>query len=154
VATATSPAHAQSPMGGGMGMGGGGMGPMGGGGMPGQGGQGDKKKDGPAEAAPKDKKALQPIEPVPAQPRGLRQLQLFELPGYMRISEDYFHRHDLGTGKGNIQPNGSNYHNQELLDNPHFVPPSVSAETTSGFDEGETRNNADCIGTLQAQQLN
>lgn len=155
VATTSSTAHAQSPMGGGMGMGGGGMGPMGGGGMPGQGpGQGDKKKEGPAEAAPKDKKALQPIEPVPAQPRGLRQLQLFELHGSMRMRGDYFHRLDLGAGKDTANPVGTNYNDQAALDNPHFLPPSVAAETVGGFDEGAAQSDANCIGTLSSQGLN
>jgi uncharacterized protein (TIGR04551 family) len=154
----TSTAHAQGPMGGGMGMGGmgggmGGMGPMGGGGMPGQGGQGDKKKEGPAEAAPKDKKALQPIEPVPAQPRGLRQLQLFELHGYMRMRGDYFHRLDLGLGKGQNYV-GSNYGNDATIDNPYFVPPSVAAETIGGFGEGTVKSDANCFDTLSAAGLN
>ena len=36
---------------------------------------------------------------MPAQPRGLRQLQLFELHGYMRMRADYFHRLDLGLDR-------------------------------------------------------
>lgn len=134
-------------MGGGMG-----MGPMGGG-MPGQPGQGEKKKEGPAEAAPKDKKALQPIEPVPAQPRGLRQLQLFELHGYMRMRGDYFHRPDLGLGKGQNQVVGSNYGDDANLQNPWFVPPSVAAETVGEFGEGDAQTQANCVGTLLAQGL-
>lgn len=144
-------------MGGGMGMGGGGMGgmgPMGGGGMPGQGGQGDKKKEGPAEAAPKDKKALQPIEPVPAQPRGLRQLQLFELHGYMRMRADYFHRLDLGSGKSNQSTIGTNYGDNSALQNPYFVPPSVAAETVGGFGEGVGASDVNCVGTLTGVGIN
>lgn len=136
-------ARAQAPMGGGMG-----MGPMGGGGMPGQGGQGEKKKEGPAEAAPKDKKALQPIEPVPAQPRGLRQLQLFELHGYMRMRGDYFHRLDLGHGKSNNSTIGTNYGDDSALQNPYFVPPSVAAETVGQFGDGVGASDVNCVGTL------
>ncbi|WAS96105.1 TIGR04551 family protein [Nannocystis punicea] len=155
--TGSSTAHAQAPMGGGMGMGGmggGGMGPMGGGGMPGQGGQGEKKKEGPAEAAPKDKKALQPIEPVPAQPRGLRQLQLFELHGYMRMRADYFHRLDLGSGKSNQSTIGTNYADNAALENPYFVPPSVAAETVGGFGEGSSASDVNCVGTLTGLGIN
>lgn len=147
-------ASAQGPMGGGMGMGG--MGPMGGGGMPGGGpGQGEKKKEGPAEAAPKDKKALQPIEPVPAQPRGLRQLQLFELHGYMRMRADYFHRLDLGLGKGQNSVVGTGYADDANLDNPHFVPPAQVGEVPDG-DYGEDMgvpSDGNCYGTLIAQGL-
>lgn len=152
----TGQARAQGPMGGGMGMGG--MGPMGGGGMPGGpgSGQGDKKKEGPAEAAPKDKKALQPIEPVPAQPRGLRQLQIFELHGYMRMRGDYFHRLDLGLGKSNNTYVGSTQYDQSSLGSPYFVPPSQSSETENGTYGGgaEVASDANCFGTLQAQGLN
>lgn len=157
---AASPvARAQAPMGGGMGMGGmgGGMGPMGGGGMPGGGGPGqDKKKEGPAEAAPKDKKALQPIEPVPAQPRGLRQLQLFELHGYMRMRGDYFHRLDLGLGKNANSSLGTVYADDANANNPWFVPPSVVGETPDGNygDDAAQFTDASCFGTLSAQNLN
>ena len=156
-ATLSGRAHAQAPMGGmgGMGMGGGGMGPMGGGGMPGQGGQ-DKKKEGPAEAAPKDKKALQPIEPVPAQPRGLRQLQLFELHGYMRMRSDYFHRLDMGLGKNANSYVGTGYADDANLNNPHFIPPSQVGETPDGAygDDTGVAGDANCYGTLIAQGLN
>lgn len=140
---------------GGMGMGG--MGPMGGGGMPGQGGPGqDKKKEGPAEAAPKDKKALQPIEPVPAQPRGLRQLQLFELHGNMRMRGDYFHRLDLGLGKSANVPVGTGYADDANAANPNFVPPAQVGEVPDGTygDDSGVPNDANCVGTLTAQGLN
>jgi hypothetical protein len=65
------------------------------GGPPGGPGKRDKK-EGPAEEAPKDKQALKPIEPVPAEPIGRRRIQLFELHGYMRLRADYFHRLNLG----------------------------------------------------------
>lgn len=150
----STPASAQGPMGGGMGMGG--MGPMGGGGMPGGGpGQGDKKKEGPAEAAPKDKKALQPIEPVPAQPRGLRQLQLFELHGYMRMRADYFHRLDMGLGKSQNAVVGTGYADDANLDNPWFVPPAQTGEVPDGDygDDTGVPNDANCFGTLIGRGL-
>jgi uncharacterized protein (TIGR04551 family) len=59
---------------------------------------GKEKKEGPAEEAPKDKKALQPIEAIPAEPAPRRRVQLFEAHGYMRMRGDYFHRLDLGLG--------------------------------------------------------
>lgn len=68
---------------------------FGGGGAPPQ-QQGEDKKEGPAEEAPEDKQALRPVEPVPAQPRRLRRVQLFELDGYLRLRGDYFHRMNLG----------------------------------------------------------
>ena len=146
-------------MGGGMGgMGGMGGGGMGGGGMgqgPGQGGKPDKK-EGPAEAAPKDKQALQPIEPVPAQPRGLRQLQLFEIHGYMRMRADYFHRLDLGIGKTNGQSVGSTYGDNDATDNKFFPPPAVANETIEGMPAaaGAAGNAANCFGDLQSKGVN
>src|SRR5688572_23403100 len=85
----TASAAAPGGMGGPMGPGapGGGMG-----GQPPGGGRGEEKKEGPAEEAPEDKEALRPIEPVPAQPRRLRRVQLFDLHGYLRLRGDYFHR--------------------------------------------------------------
>ena len=145
-------AHAQGPMGGGMG----GMGGMGGGGMqqgPGQGG-GKDKKEGPAEAAPKDKQALQPIEPVPAQPRGLRQLQLFELHGYMRMRADYFHRLDLGLSKGQNQSVGQTYNQSDALDSKYFPPPSVANETIDGVPANQGGTDANCYGTLIQKGVN
>ena len=72
--------------------GGGGAGPLGGGGPGGK----KEKKEGPAEAAPKDKEALRPIEPVPAAPQRFRRIQLFDLGGYMRVRGDFFQRPHLG----------------------------------------------------------
>ncbi|HFE45399.1 MAG TPA: TIGR04551 family protein [Nannocystis exedens] len=130
----------------GPGMGMGGMGAGGAGGGPGAGGQ--DKKDGPAEAAPKDKKALQPIDPVPAQPRGLRRLQLFELHGNMRTRGDYFHRMDMGLGDGLITGDP----NETIdIDNKFKPPPATQAETTS---DGTLRtSDADCIQGVTANGL-
>ena len=143
---------------GGMG-GGGGMGGMGGGGMQqGPGGGGKDKKEGPAEAAPKDKQALQPIEPVPAQPRGLRQLQLFEVHGYMRMRADYFHRLDLGLGKSNGSSIGSTYSQSDSTGTKFFPPPAVANETIDGQPAAATTtiagNDANCYGALVAQGVN
>jgi hypothetical protein len=133
------------------------MGGMGGGGMqqgPGAGGK-KEKKEGPAEAAPKDKQALQPIEPVPAQPRGLRQLQLFELHGYMRMRADYFHRLDLGMGKSNGQSVGSSYADSDATGTKFFPPPAVANETIDGQPVAAAPagigNDANCYGALIAQ---
>jgi len=141
-------AHAQAPMGGMGGMGAGGM-PQG----PGQGG-GKDKKEGPAEAAPKDKQALQPIEPVPAQPRGLRQLQLFELHGHMRMRADYFHRLDLGLSKGQNQAVGGTYNEAAAVDNKFFPPPAVANETVDGQPTNQGGTDANCYGTLVMKGVN
>ena len=146
-------------MGGMGGMGGGGMGGMGGGGMQqGPGGGKKDKKEGPAEAAPKDKQALQPIEPVPAQPRGLRQLQLFEVHGYMRMRADYFHRLDLGLGKSNGSSIGSTYADSDATGTKFFPPPAVANETIDGQPAAATTtiagNDANCYGALVAQGVN
>ncbi len=148
--------YAQGPLGG---MGGGGMGGMGGGGMQqGPGGGKKDKKEGPAEAAPKDKQALQPIEPVPAQPRGLRQLQLFEVHGYMRMRADYFHRLDLGLGKSNGSSIGSTYADSDATGTKFFPPPAVANETIDGQPAAATTtiagNDANCYGALVAQGVN
>ncbi len=112
------------------GMGGGGMGPGG----PPQ--QGQEDKEGPAEAAPKDKGALAPVVPVPAQPEGQRRLQLFELHGYLRMRADYFHRLDLNLD--NADPTLSEF----------FAPPAEIGEPNS---EGETTvNDASCGNQLSA----
>jgi hypothetical protein len=150
---AARPVHAQAPMGGMGGMGGGGgMGGMGAGAPQ----PGKEKKEGPAEAAPKDKTALQPIEPVPAQPRGLRQLQLFELHGYMRMRTDYFHRMDLGLGKGNQSSIGGTYSDNSSADNKFFPPPAVANETVDGagapISQGGT--DANCLGGLLDRGIN
>ncbi|HRI10829.1 MAG TPA: TIGR04551 family protein, partial [Nannocystaceae bacterium] len=121
--------------------GGGGMGP---GGPGGPGGSKDKK-EGPAEAAPKDKQALRPIDPVPAQPKGLRRLQLFELHGYMRMRGDYFHRLDFGLGQPSAASGAS-------IDNKFFPPPSTQAETDGDgnpiLQNGLNYNDAQCYSYL------
>jgi hypothetical protein len=128
------------------------MGGMGMGGMPGAAGggpgQGKDKKEGPAEAAPKDKKALQPIDPVPAQPKGLRRLQLFELHGYMRTRGDYFHRLDLGLGDGQLTGDPSEAID---IDNKFRPPPATQGETVDG---GVRVSDADCLAGLTANGTN
>jgi hypothetical protein len=113
------------------------------GGMPGgagaPGGGGDDKKEGPAEAAPKDKGALAPVTPVPAQPEGRRRLQLFELHGNLRMRSDYFHRLDLGLL----------YDDTDNKAHKFFIPPSETPETT---DSGAlVTNDAGCRAQLSAQ---
>lgn len=127
---------------------GGGAGPIGpGGGGPGgaPGGPGgrQKKKEGPAEAAPKDKEALRPIEAVPAQPQRFRRIQLFELNGYLRVRGDYFHR--LGLGLPNTL---------DPADPPNkfFEPPAESSEFD---DQGMERfNDARCSERLSSSGVN
>lgn len=110
-------------------------------GPPGGPGQGQDKKEGPAEEAPKDKQALRPIEEVPALPPRRRRVQLFELDGYMRLRSDYFHRLDLGLPPRNA--------NLEPLPNKFFRPPAELGE-----DREETgrsvfvNNDADCLNRL------
>jgi len=128
------------------GMGGmGGQGPIGpgGGGAPGGPGGRQKKKEGPAEAAPKDKQALRPIEAVPAQPQRFRRIQLFELNGYLRVRGDYFHR--LGMGLPVSQ-------NPDDPPNKFFRPPAESSE----FPEAgvEQPNDAQCLNRLDSAGVN
>ena len=114
--------------------------PMGPGGAPPGGGGRKEKKDGPAEEAPKDKEALRPIEPVPATPRRLRRLELFDLNGYMRMRGDYFHRLGLGLLEpGSLQEG----------DRPQrfFDPPAETLETDEdGNIDGV--NDASCLNRL------
>lgn len=118
---------------------GGPIGPGGGGAPPAAGGRRDKK-DGPAEEAPKDKEALRPIEPVPATPRRLRRLELFDLNGYMRMRADYFHR--LGLGLVEPADLGEGDRPQRFFD-----PPAESLETDE--DGNILRNNdASCLNRL------
>ncbi|MEZ4448022.1 MAG: TIGR04551 family protein [Nannocystaceae bacterium] len=136
-----------------------GMGGMGG--MPagpsGPGGGGKDKKEGPAEAAPKDKQALLPITPVPAQPRGLRRLQLFELHGYFRTRTDYFHRMDLGLGDGSTLSSGGTSFGDDFthpidgvdIDNKFFPPPSNYEETADGISGA---NDANCIDGMDSSK--
>jgi len=127
---------------GGMGPGAGPIGPGAGG--PGGGPAGRReKKEGPAEAAPKDKEALRPIEAVPAQPQRFRRIQLFELNGYIRARADYFHRLSLGL-PNTVDP--------AERPNKFFDPPAESSE----FDmEGVDRDNdAQCINRLTDNGVN
>lgn len=122
------------------GIGGPGGGPMGpgGGGAPGGPGQRKEKKEGPAEEAPKDKEALRPIDPVPAQPARQRRIMLFDLHGYMRMRGDYFHRLNLGLASrdGEGQP----------LQGKYFEPPVETNELT---DDGTlVANDANCVNRL------
>lgn len=123
--------------------------PPGVGGMPGAGPAGpgapagpSDDKDGPAEAAPKDKGALAPVVPVPAQPEGRRRAQLFELHGYFRTRADYFHRLDL-----NITPEGL-----QQDTNKFFLPPAETPEPDlSSTEPGATLpNDANCTNQLLA----
>ncbi len=118
---------------------GGAIGP-GGGGAPGGPGARKEKKDGPAEEAPKDKEALRPIEPVPATPRRLRRLELFDLNGYMRMRGDYFHRLGLGLVEPVSLQDG---------DRPQrfFDPPAESLETDEDGNIIGT-NDASCLNRL------
>jgi len=83
---------------------------------------------------------------VPAQPRGLRQLQLFELHGYMRMRSDYFHRLDMGLGKNANSYVGTGYADDANLNNPHFIPPSQVGETPDGAygDDTGVAGDANC----------
>ncbi len=119
---------------------------VGGGGMPGgsgpvgpatPGGSQDDK-EGPAEAAPKDKGALAPVVPVPAQPEGRRRAQLFELHGYLRMRADYFHRLDLNIAFENVEQNTNKF----------FLPPAETSELNA---EGvASSNDANCTAQLLA----
>jgi hypothetical protein len=114
------------------------------GGMPGGAGQaptGPKKddKEGPAEAAPKDRGALAPIVPVPAQPETRRRVQLFELHGNMRMRADYFHRLDLGL---DLTPD-------DPVDHRFFIPPAETPETRP--DGSIVANQARCVAQLDAR---
>ena len=136
----SSPAFAGPPGMGGGGMGGpGGMGGMGGQPPGGPGGK-DDKKEGPAEAAPKDKGALAPVTAVPAQPEGRRRLQLFELHGNLRMRSDYFHRLDLGLLFADDDPDHAHK---------YFVPPSEMLETTENG--ALIPNDAGCYAQMTAR---
>ena len=127
-----------------------GMGPTGPGsggpGPAGPGGRTSKKKEGPAEEAPKDDAALRPIEPVPAEPEHRRQLQIFEVHGYLRMRGDYFHRLDLGLA--DTRPGSPDYTSDGF-----FRPPAETDEvdtTAPGTDTLRT-NDVACIQRLQTQ---
>ena len=119
------------------GAGGPGAGPGGMGGAPAPTGPGEDE-EGPAEEAPKDKGALAPVVPVPAQPTGRRRVQLFELNGNLRMRADYFHRLDLDL---NLRPTDN-------ADNKFFLPPAEQTETS--FDD-LTQNQASCFQQLAQQ---
>lgn len=102
---------------------------------------GDDKKEGPAEAAPKDKGALAPVTPVPAQPDSRRRLQLFELHGNLRMRADYFHRLDLGVGRLDGEPQSNKY----------FIPPAETPELTDPDAGTFVTNDAGCIAQLSAR---
>lgn len=95
-------------------------------------------KEGPAEAAPKDKGALAPVVPVPAQPETRRRAQLFELHGYLRMRADYFHRLDL-----NIVPDVA-----DVETNKFFLPPAETPEPNA--DGTLSTNDANCRAQLTA----
>jgi uncharacterized protein (TIGR04551 family) len=78
------------------GPGGGGMRPMGPG-APGQQGPEKKEEEGPAEAAPETPGQEPALQPLPAWPgQKERQLQFFQLDGYMRGRAYLFHNFNLG----------------------------------------------------------
>lgn len=101
---------------------------------------GDDKEEGPAEAAPKDKGALAPVTPVPAQPEGRRRLQLFELHGNLRMRSDYFHRLDLGLL----------FDDDDVQAHKYFVPPATT-EPSDTDDNSSKTNDAGCFTQLSAQ---
>jgi hypothetical protein len=102
-------------------------------------GGGNDKKEGPAEAAPKDKGALAPVTPVPAQPEGRRRLQLFELHGNLRMRADYFHRLDLDLL----------FLDEEEREHKFFVPPAEMGEYSE--DGALQSNQAGCAAQLSAR---
>ncbi|HLT39184.1 MAG TPA: hypothetical protein VK034_23025, partial [Enhygromyxa sp.] len=118
----------------------GGVGGMPGGGAPAPTGPSKDDKEGPAEAAPKDKGALAPVVPVPAQPENRRRLQLFELHGNMRMRADYFHRLDLALDLGPGDRGANKF----------FIPPAETNET-SVEDAATTFNQANCAAQLEAR---
>lgn len=83
---------------------------------------------------------MRPIEPVPATPRRLRRLELFDLNGYMRMRGDYFHRLGLGLAPPSRLDDG---------DRPQrfFDPPAESFETD---EDGNllAGNDANCLTRL------
>ncbi len=132
-----TPAQAAQP---GIGGPGGAVGP-GGGGPPGGPGARKDKKEGPAEEAPKDKEALRPIAPVPAQPERRRRIMLFDLHGYMRMRGDYFHRMNLGLPEFDLATG------DQLDGNKFFQPP---VETLEGREDADALapNDAACVARL------
>ena len=111
---------------------------------PGTGGAppGDDDKDGPAEAAPKDKQSLKPIEAVPAQPAKARRLNLFEMHGYLRMRTDYHSNLNLGASNESI--------NAGLQSQPteFFQPPSFLEYDEDGL---ARPNDAGCDGRKSPQ---
>jgi uncharacterized protein (TIGR04551 family) len=97
----------------------------------------EEKKEGPAEEAPDDKEALRPVEPVPAQPRTRRRLQLFELDGYFRLRSDFFHRPSLGLEEASSQTAPFKF----------FIPPAQTPEPDydDPTNEDLLANDANCV---------
>jgi uncharacterized protein (TIGR04551 family) len=96
--TVASPAFAQ------FGPGGGGMRPPGGqpGGVP---GQPPEKEEGPAEKAPEQENESPALQPLPAWPQQKeKQLQFFQLNGYIRFRAYLFHSLNLGFFEGPLGP--------------------------------------------------
>lgn len=111
--------------------------PTGGPGGPTQAGK--DKKEGPAEEAPKDKEALQPIEAVPAQPAKRRRVQFFEAHGYMRMRADFFHR--MNMGQVPAEPD------ERAGIGKFFTPPAQLGNLDD--DDNLTPNNGGCFAVLQ-----
>lgn len=114
------------------------------GGPTGPGQAGKDKDDGPAEEAPKDKQALQPIEPIPAQPKPRRRVQLFELEGYMRMRADYFHRLDLGLGPAE----------QPVTEDTKFFRPPAQTDEPNVDTDGDRPNDVHCGEVLVENGVN
>jgi uncharacterized protein (TIGR04551 family) len=117
---AAAPASAQFGPGAGGPGGPGGMNPMGGMGGP-QGGPPPDKPEGPAEAAPSTATADAAIEPLPQWPdKKGKELQFFQLNGYLRGRGFYWHNFNLG-----------HFNEPSLGANP-FTPPYSELPNTSG----------------------
>ncbi len=121
------------------------MGPMGGGPPMAPGGAANKK-EGPAEAAPKDKKALRPIQEVPAEPQSRRRVQFFELHGYMRMRADLFQKLNLGMAPDN-NLTGADPALQ------YFQPPAQTDELDPSTGDYQP-NQANCFAQLSYQGVN
>jgi uncharacterized protein (TIGR04551 family) len=107
-----SPAFAQF----GGGPGGGGMRP-GGPGTPGAPGGTEEKEEGPAEAAPEQQAENPALQPLPAWPQQQqKQLQFFQLNGYIRFRSYLFHALNMGMYGGTTPPYNPR--------NPDFTPRS------------------------------
>src|SRR5262245_10407108 len=66
--------------------------------------QGQEKEEGPAEAAPEEKGESPALQPLPAWPQQKeKQLQFFQLNGYIRFRAYLFHNLNLGSFEGPAQ---------------------------------------------------